>query len=103
MSARKILKEFQIIYENTYKTTLKYIICKCSNIDDVNDIIQETYIEFYKILKKNNKINDKQAFIIGIARNKIMKYINNKSKIKTVSIFQEKEEKETLYDIDSRN
>ena len=48
MSTQKILKEFEIIYKNTYNKILKYVICKCSNLDDVNDIIQETYIEFYK-------------------------------------------------------
>ena len=52
MSTQKILKEFEIIYKNTYNKILKYVICKCSNLDDVNDIIQETYIEFYKKLKE---------------------------------------------------
>ena len=80
MSTQKILKEFETIYKNTYSKILKYVICKCSNLDDVNDIIQETYIEFYKKLKENKKIQDKQAFIIGIAKNKIMKYINQKGK-----------------------
>ena len=96
MSTQKILKEFEKTYQKTYHTTLKYIICKCSNLDDVNDIVQETYVEFYKKLKENSKIKEKQAFIIGIARNKIMKYIDNKCKIKTVPIFQEN-------DVDSRN
>ena len=103
MSTQKILKEFEIIDKNTYNKILKYVICKCSNLDDVNDIIQETYIEFYKKLKENKKIQDKQAFIIGIAKNKIMKYINQKGKIKTISIFQEKENEEKVVDIDSRN
>ena len=103
MSTQKILKEFEIIYKNTYNKILKYVICKCSNLDDVNDIIQETYIEFYKKLKENKKIQDKQAFIIGIAKNKIMKYINQKGKIKTISIFQEKENEEKVVDIEKRN
>lgn len=103
MSAQKILKEFEEIYKNTYNTILKYVIGKCSNLDDVNDIIQETYIEFYRKLKENNKIEDKQSFIIGIARNKIKKYISHKSKIKTISIFHEKEAEEVVFDIDSRN
>lgn len=84
MSTQKILKEFEIIYKNTYNKILKYVICKCSNLDDVNDIIQETYIEFYKKLKENKKIQDKQAFIIGIAKNKIMKYINQKENINKI-------------------
>lgn len=100
MSTQKILKEFEEVYENTYHTLLKYIICKCSNLDDVNDIIQETYTEFYKLLKKNHKIDNKQAYIIGIARNTIKKYITCKSKINTVSIFQQEE---ITFDVDARN
>ena len=64
MSTQKILKEFEIIYKNTYNKILKYVICKCSNLDDVNDIIQETYIEFYKKLKENKKIQDKQRYAL---------------------------------------
>ena len=51
MSTQISLENFEEIYSSTYKQTLKYIICKCSNIEDVNDLIQETYIELYKILK----------------------------------------------------
>ena len=43
MSTRKTLKEFEKIYKDTYNTTLKYLICKCYNLDDINDIIQETF------------------------------------------------------------
>lgn len=101
MSTQNVLKKFEKIYEDTYNTTLKYVICKCYNLDDVNDIMQETYTELYKILKEDNTIRNMQAFVIGIARNKIIKYINNKGKIKTISMFQENED--ITVDIDSRN
>ena len=48
------LKQFDKIYEKTYKYVLKYIVCKCSNMEDVNDIIQETYLELYNAIVKNN-------------------------------------------------
>lgn len=102
MSTRKTLKEFEKIYKDTYNTTLKYVICKCSNLDDVNDIMQDIYMEFYKKLEEK-RIEDEQAFIIGIARNKIKKYISSKNKMKITSIFQEDNSKETIIDIDSRN
>ena len=44
------LKQFDKIYEKTYKRVLKYIVCKCSNMEDVNDIIQETYLELYNAI-----------------------------------------------------
>ena len=103
MSTRKTLKEFEKIYKDTYNTTLKYLICKCYNLDDINDIIQETYMELYRNLKQNKKIKDKRAFILGIANNKLKKYINSKAKIQTVSLFQKNDDKEITIDIDSRN
>ena len=48
MGTQKELEKFEEIYKKTYDVTLKYIICKCSNLEDVNDIIQEIYIELYK-------------------------------------------------------
>ena len=44
MTSPNNLKQFDKIYNLTYNHVLKYIICKCSNIEDVNDIIQETYM-----------------------------------------------------------
>ena len=55
MNNQELIKQFEMIYRETYKDVLKYIISKCSNIDDVNDIIQETYLEMYKALKKKKK------------------------------------------------
>ena len=104
MSTRKTLKLFEKIYNETYNNTLKYIICKCSNLSDVDDIIQETYLEFYRVLKEKRKILDKQAYIIAIAKNKIIKYFKANEKIKTTSIFQENSNNEfEMIDIDSRH
>jgi RNA polymerase sigma-70 factor (ECF subfamily) len=102
MSAHKSLKIFEQIYNETYNNTLKYVICKCNNLSDVDDIIQETYLEFYKVLKSENEILDKQAYIIAIAKNKIIKHFKLNEKIKTISIFQESNEDEFTIDLDSR-
>lgn len=40
-------KDFEKIYRQTYSKLLKYIVIKCNNIDD---ILQETYIELLKKL-----------------------------------------------------
>ena len=51
MSTRKSLKLFEQIYNETYNNTLKYIVCKCNNLNDIDDIIQDTYLEFFRVLK----------------------------------------------------
>ena len=39
MTSQTNLDKFNEIYNRTYSNTLKYIIIKCHNINDVNDIV----------------------------------------------------------------
>lgn len=55
MSTQISLEKFEEIYSRTYKNTLKYILLHCQNLDDVNDIIQDTYVELYKNVKRKKK------------------------------------------------
>ena len=69
-----ITKEtFEFLYNNTYKSVLKYTICHCRNLDDVNDIIQDIYTELYQAIvnKKHINLENAESYIIGIAKNKI--------------------------------
>lgn len=54
MASQNNLEKFNKIYDETYNEVLKFIIFKINNIFDANDLIQETYLEFYKILNKKN-------------------------------------------------
>lgn len=40
------LNKFNEIYSNTYKNTLRYVLLHCNNLDDVSDIVQDTYFNF---------------------------------------------------------
>lgn len=94
MGTQISLKSFEEIYHKTYENTLKYIILHCNHLDDVNDIIQDTYMEFYKRLKKSKKmeLEEGQAFIIGIAKNILKKYYRFHYKEKNHVMVLEKEE-----------
>ena len=61
MSTQKIFKK---IYDSTYNKLIKYIACRCNNINDVDDILQETYLAFYKVLL-NNKTTLLSPFLFG--------------------------------------
>ncbi len=84
-----LLEDFKDIYNLTYNQTLKYIICKCSNIEDVNDLIQDTYVELYKILKRKKKIEVENIsnYIIGIAKKQIFRYYGKLYKTKEHIVF----------------
>ena len=66
---------FEFLYNNTYKNVLKYTICHCRNLDDVNDIVQDIYTELYQktVNKKHINLDNAESYIIGIAKNKIKK------------------------------
>ena len=46
MTSQESLDKFNKVYDDTYYDILNYIIIKCHNVNDANDILQETYLEF---------------------------------------------------------
>lgn len=84
-------EEFEKIYQETYQSTLKFIIIKCNNIDEVNDIIQDTYMELLKIIEKKKilKIDNLNSYIIGIANNIIRRHYHLKKKENIISYYAE--------------
>ena len=83
------LNYFESLYEKTYDRTLKYIILNCHDAADVNDIVQDTYIELYKIIskKKITSLDNAGGYVIGIAKNKLKKYYGLKYKLNSISLF----------------
>ncbi len=93
------LKQFNEIYDKTYSTVLKYVVIKCSNINDANDIIQEIYLELWRIInKKELDVTNIKSYLIGIANNKIKKHYTLIQKFRTISIFSKNENDIDLID-----
>ena len=101
MTSQANLDKFNEFYKETYSNILRYIIIKChniiyiinimtfnNNINDVNDIIQDVYLELWKIMNKKN-IDDTNinSYLIGIAINKIKKYYSLVMRIRDISLF----------------
>lgn len=99
MTSQDNLYKFNDIYDKTHKDLVKYVVIKCHNINDTNDIIQETYLELWNILKRKelSDINIK-SYLIGIANNKIKKHFTLMQKLKTVSLFDRNEKDIELID-----
>lgn len=96
MIDQETLKTFDKIYNETYDNILKYVICNCSNIEDVKDIVQNIYLELLKGLNKKITYNNINAYVMGIAKNKIKEYYRFNYKAKIISIFSKKEDIELL-------
>lgn len=67
---------FEKIYEQTNRKVTIYLISKCKNFSDVNDIFQDVYLEYYQVLKRKGQdyIRDPEAFLINLCRKKIGSY-----------------------------
>ena len=97
MASQSNLYKFDDIYDKTHLDLLKYVIIKCHNINDANDNIQETYLEFWNIINKKKLLNNNiKSYLIGIANNKIKKHYSLVQKIKTISIFEKNDQKSIL-------
>ncbi len=87
MTSQSNLNKFNVIYDNTYSDVLNYIIIKCHNVSDANDILQETYLELWKILNKKELTDDNiKSYLIGIAINKIKKHYSLLEKMNFISL-----------------
>ena len=82
---KQIDEQFNEIYDKTYHTTLKYIISKCDNLSNVEEIVQEVYIKLYKQIKKDSTyIKNYNQFLIKLAKNELFKYYSIKNKFKVI-------------------
>ena len=103
MTSQTNLDTSNEFYKETYSNILRYIIIKCHNINDVNDIIQDVYLELWKIMNKKD-IDDTNinSYLIGIAINKIKKYYSLVMRIRDISLFDKSNnELEIIDKIDS--
>ena len=86
MASQETLDLFDELYYKTYSDVLKYVICHCSNMEDVKDIVQNIYLDVLKRLKRND-FPIYPAYIMGIAKNKVRDYYRLNYKVKIISLF----------------
>lgn len=94
------------IYDETYDEALKYAISKCRNIEYVQDIIQNSYVNFYKAMDKV-EIKNYRKYLFKIIKNEIFKTYGVMGIIKNnIPLFSLNEEvnieSEENIDIDSK-
>ena len=93
MSTQIHRKDFEKIYKETYNKVLRFAVIKCKNLDDINDIIQDTYLELLKLLKKKKmlEVDNIESYIIGISNNVLKRYYHKKKKDNIVYYYQDEQ------------
>lgn len=76
MAGSNVTSRFNEIYNSTYITVLAFVTSKCKSTSDIHDIVQDTYIELYKILEKRgvDYVRNNKAILIRIAKQKLYRY-----------------------------
>lgn len=95
MTSQETFNKFNTLYDLTYPKVLKYVICHCNNISDVEDLLQNIY---YEVFKKTKKINH-ESYVLGIAKNKVNEFYRKKYKTQQISFNEELELIESEIDV----
>lgn len=94
-------EDFEHIYKQTYNILIRYIVVKCNNIEDINDILQETYMELLKKIRRRKKleIDNINGYIYGIANNVIKRHFHKRKLEKIIYLYSNNDD-ETPLDIE---
>lgn len=98
---QKALDTFDKLYNETYQDVLQYVICHCSQIEDVKDIVQNVYIDIFKMIQKNGCFNKDYSYIVGMTKNKIKTYYRYHYKTKMISLFSHQNDDNLLNHVPS--
>lgn len=97
---------FDQIYHETNRSVTLFLISKCKNLEDVNDILQEVYMEYYQVLTRKglHYIKKSESFLISLCRKKIASYYSFWDRIPHKLYIDEKESYERealLFDVNA--
>ncbi len=70
---------FEEIYNEYYKLVIFVISTYIRNKEDIKDITQDTFISFFKTLKKGGEIANIKYYLVSIARNNSLRNLEEKN------------------------
>ena len=99
MPSPDVATRFDEIYNSTCKSARAYIVAKCSRTADIADILQDTYLELYRLLQKRgvDYVTNEKALVMKIAKNKLARYYSLAEKLRMfVSVKQQDDDGEEV-------
>jgi RNA polymerase sigma-70 factor (ECF subfamily) len=92
-----IKNHFNELYDALFYKVTCFTVSKCNNLEAVEDIVQDVFLELYKIIQKNGTgyIENPEAIIMRITKFKLFKHYNLLDALKNnISFFKQNEEGE---------
>ena len=82
---------FNRVYNETCRSVSRFVVSKCGNREDAEDIIQNVYTRFFKRIseKGHEDIESPEAFLINIAKFECRTYFSGRKKDDKVSSFSD--------------
>ncbi len=76
---------FNKIYQSTYPALVRYIFFKVENISDMEDIVQNVYVDYYlEVLRKGKSIENPEAYLIKMANHKCAAFFSKENRVITL-------------------
>jgi len=87
---------FNTVYAETFPAVSRFVVSKCGNILDSEDILQNIYARFFSRIKKKGyeDIESPEAFLINIAKFECKNYfgvLKKRSKASSFSDYSEEQ------------
>lgn len=81
-------EKFYQIYTETYNLAASLVTIRCRQTADVGDIVQEIYLEVYKILQKHGPeyIREPEALIRTLVKQKLFRHYRTLSRFRETSL-----------------
>lgn len=92
---------FNKLYDDTYRKVAIYVTSKCGCASDVDDIVQETYIDVYSAMVRKgiDYIKQPEAFVMKVCKSKIQKHYSLRAKVSIALRFFPKPLQDQEYDV----
>lgn len=76
---------FEQIYASTYPALSRYVFFKVANTDDMEDILQNVYVDYYfDVIGKGKPVDNPEAYLIKMANHKCGAHFRKRSRVITL-------------------
>ncbi len=85
---------FDRVYDATYERIRRYVAVKCADPHDVTDVLQEIYLEYYRLLRRKglSYVEDDGAMVFTIAERKVKRYYSMMQRLRRILPLLRREE-----------